>query len=296
MRCLIMAGLFLAVSAGAFGQHLIVTAEGRHGAVPPEVMRDDVSIEVNKRPAQVEKWTPLRGDQASLELYIVIDDGEDSDLGNQFSSLKGFINAQPAATQIGLAYLRNGSANIVAPLTADHEVIAKALRLPLGQPGISASPYMGISDLVKKWPAAGARREVLLISNGVDPWSPPADPQNPYLQKAISDAQRGGILVHSIYYAGAGHSGHSYRLVNWGQNYLAELGDETGGEAYWQGFGSPVALDPYLKDLTGRLQNQYLLSLAPDDIKGGLEPVRVTASRSDVSLVAASKINTQTGH
>ena len=104
-------------------------------------------------------------------------------------------------TEIGLAYLRNGSATVVAPLTADHEHVAKALRLPLGQPGIAASPYMGISDLVKKWPARGARREVLLISSGIDPWSPP-DPENPYLQKAIADAQRAGILVHSIYYAG----------------------------------------------------------------------------------------------
>ena len=153
---------------------------------------------------------------------------------------------------------------------------------------------MGISDLVKKWSAADARREVLLISSGIDDWSPP-DPQNPYLLKAIADAQRAGILVHSIYYAGAGHIGHSYWRVNWGQNYLAELGDETGGEAYWQGSISPVSFDPYLKDLTERLQNQYLMTLVSDDAKGGLEPVRVTTSVSGVSLVAASKIDIQTG-
>ena len=234
----------------------------------------------------------MRGDQANLELYIAIDDGEDSDLGLQFNSLKDFINRQPGTTQVGLAYLRNGSANIVAPMTADHAQVAKALRLPFGQPGISASPYMGVSDLVKKWPAAEARREVLLITSGIDPWSPP-DPQNPYLQKAIADAQRGGILVHSIYYAEAGHPGHSYRSVNWGQNYLSELGDETGGEAYWQGFSSPVSFDPYLKDLAQRLQNQYLLTLAKEEIKPGLEPVRVSATRPDVSLVTASKISVQ---
>jgi hypothetical protein len=153
---------------------------------------------------------------------------------------------------------------------------------------------MGISDLVKKWPAADARREVLLITSGVDPWSPP-DPENPYLQKAITDAQRAGILVHSIYYAGAGHMGHSYWRINWGQNYLSELGDETGGEAYWQGTGSPVSLDPYLKDLAQRLQNQYLLTLGLEDVKGGLEQVRVTTSKSGTSLVAASRINVQTG-
>ena len=239
----------LAVSACAFGQQLVVTAEGHRGTAPVEVMKDNISVAVNRRPAQVEKWIPLRGDQARLDLYIVIDDGEDSDLGSQFSSLKAFMHGQPGTARIGLAYLRNGAANIVAPLTTDHDKTARALRLPLAQPGISASPYMGISDLVKKWPTSGTRREVLLISSGIDPYYSPPDQLNPYLLKAIEDAQRAGILIHSIYFAEAGHLGHSYWQINWGQNYLSELGDETGGEAYWQGLRSPVSFDPYLKDL-----------------------------------------------
>jgi hypothetical protein len=222
----------------------------------------------------------------------------DSDLGIQFGSLKTFFNGQPGTTRIGLAYLRNGSAIIAAPPTTDRAQLAKALRIPLGEPGIAASPYMGISDLVKKWPAADARREVLLISSGTDPWSPP-DPQNPYLQKAIADAQRAGILVHSMYYPGAGHVGHSYGRINWGQNYLSELGDATGGEAYWQGFGSAVSFDDWLKDLAQRLQNQYLLTVVREDTKdtkSGLQPVRVTAGKSGVSLVSASSINMLAGH
>jgi hypothetical protein len=258
-------------------------------------MKDDVSVEVNRRPARVDKWIPLRGDQASLELYIAIDEGEDTYLGNQFSSLKDFMHGQPGTTRVGLAYLRNGAANIVAPLTTDHDQAAKALRLPLGEPGVSASPYMGISDLVKKWPASGARREVLLISSGIDPYYSPPDQQNPYLLKAIGDAQRAGILVHSIYFAGAGHLGHSFWQINWGQNYLSELGDETGGEAYWQGSTSPVSFDPYLKDLAQRLQNQYLLSVSPQDGKSGLAPVRVASSEPGVSLMAPSEIYIRTG-
>jgi hypothetical protein len=289
MRYPVIAFAFLAFSACAYGQHLIVTAEGHHGQAPPEVIKDEVSVEVDKRPARVKEWVPLRGDEAeaALELYIVIDDGEDTDLGNQFGALKAFINGQPATTRIGLAYLRNGSANIAAPPTTDRAQIANALRIPLGEPGIAASPYMGISDLVKKWPAADARREVLLISSGADPWSPP-DPENPYLQKAIADAQRAGILVHSMYYGGAGHMGR-----RWGQNYLSELGDATGGEAYWQGYGSPVSIDDWLKDLDQRLRNQYLLILESQDTKGGLDPVRVTAAVPGVSLAAANKIYIQ---
>jgi hypothetical protein len=286
----VLAAAFFAVSASAFGQQLVITAEGHHGAALSEVMKDDVSIEVNRRPARIEKWIPLRGDQASLDLYIVIDDGEDSDLGNQFSSLRDFMHGQPGTARIGLAYLRNGAANIIAPLTTDHDLAARALRLPLAQPGISASPYMGISDLVKKWPATGVRREVLLISSGIDPYYSPPDQENPYLLKAIEDAQRAGILVHSIYFAEAGHLGHSYWQVNWGQNYLSELGDETGGEAYWQGLTSPVSFDPFLKDLAQRLQNQYLLTVIPQEEKSGLAPVHVALSQPGVSLMAPSEI------
>ncbi|MES1262611.1 MAG: hypothetical protein ABUS49_12830, partial [Acidobacteriota bacterium] len=181
----------LSFSVAAFGQHLIVTAEGHHGSKPPDLLTDDVSVEIDRKSAPVQAWVPLRGEESNLELYIVIDDGEDSDLGNQFASLKTFIGGQPETARIGLAYLRNGAANVAAPLTADRAQVAKALRLPLAQPGIAASPYMGISDLIKKWPAANARREVLLISSGADRWSPP-DPQNPYLLKAIADAQRAG--------------------------------------------------------------------------------------------------------
>ena len=283
---------YLVLTAAAFGQHLVVTAEGHHGAAPPEVTKDDVSAEVNRKPAAIKDWVPLRGEQASLELYILIDDGTDSDLSLQFESLKTFMNGQPESTRIGLAYLRNGGANIASPLTTDRAQVAKALRLPLAQPGIASSPYMCVSDLIKKWPAADARREVLLISSGSDPWSP-ADPQNIYLQKAIADAQRAGVLVHSIYYAGAGHAGHSYWQANWGQNYLSRLGDETGGEAYWQGLSSPVSLDAYLKDFAERLRNQYLLTLAVEKATGDLDPVRVNSSKAGVSVVSASEIHLQ---
>src|SRR6185312_340144 len=239
MRGSVLPCLILAFSSVAYGQRLIVTAEGHDGAAPAEVERDTVSVEIDKHPARVDQWTRLDGRSAPLQLYIVIDDGANPDLGNQFGDLKKFISSQPAPTKIGLAYLRYGAAQIASPVTADRAAATMKLRIPLGDPGISASPYMGISDLIKKWPAAGARREILLISSGIDPWSPP-DPQNPYLQTAIADAQRGGILVNSIYYAAAGHAGHSFWRINWGQNYLSELCDETGGELYWQGTSSPV--------------------------------------------------------
>ena len=62
------------------------------------------------------------------------------------------------------------------------------------------------------------------------------DLQDPYLEQAIDDAQRAGILVSAIYTPGVGHFAHSYWQTYWGQIYLSQMADKTGGEAYYIGF------------------------------------------------------------
>lgn len=50
---------------------------------------------------------------------------------------------------------------------------------------------------------------------------------------------RAGVTVSAIYTPGVGHFGHSYWQTYWGQIYLSQLADETGGEAYYIGFSGP---------------------------------------------------------
>jgi hypothetical protein len=252
--------------------------------------RDQVSVTVDGKPGRVAQWAHLTGDQSALQLYIVIDDGTRSDVANQYSDLRNFMNSQPASTQIGVAYLQNGIARIAQPLSANHALAAKALRVPLGEPGIAASPYIALSDLISIWPAAEARREVLLISSGSDPYYRSPDLQNPYLNTAIDQAVRGAIVVHSIYYAQTGHFGHSFYGVNMGQNYLSMLGEGTGGEFYWQGLQSPVSISPFLRDLTQRLTNQYLLTIDSSGLKSGFASLRLSSPAAHASLVAPSRI------
>ena len=270
---------------------LIVSAEPKdHGSLPV-LQRDDISAEVDKKPARVVGWTPLIANQAPLQLYIVIDDGANTDLSLQFADLKNFINSQPASTQIGVAYLRYGSAQIVQPPTPDHTRAAGALRLPLGEPGIDASPYTSLQDLINKWPPAAGRREILGIMSGIDPYYMNPDMFDPYLAQAIETAQKAGVVISSIYYGSGGHFGHSFFRVTWGQNYLSMLDEDTGGEFYWQGTTNPVALQPFLKEFSDWLNHQYLLTVATGySGKPELKPVKVTTTRPGISLVTASKI------
>jgi hypothetical protein len=195
---------------------------------------------------------------------------------------------QPVTTQIGIGYIQNGTVRAVQPLTTDHAQAAKALRLPLGLAGISASPYLALVDLIKKWPSGEQAREVLMVTSGIDPDYGPG-PQNPYLDDAIKTAQRAGVVVHSIYYESAGHFGHSLYQITWGQNNLSQLAEETGGEFFWQGNFSPVALVPYLNELSQHFQNQYVLTFLAQG-KSGLRRLKLTTEVPHAFLVGPAHV------
>jgi hypothetical protein len=289
---ILLAGSLAAIGSqnpddGGVPVHLVVTAEGK--SLPP-IQAADVMVHQGSGRATVRDFVPLEGDRAGLQLTLLIDDGLNTNLGSQLGDLKKFIIGLPSSTEIAIGYMRNGSAHMTQTWTADHTQAMDALRLPTGTPGIDASPYIALSDVIKKWPQSDKRREVLMITDGVDLLGGPP-PQDPYLDEAIRDAQRAGVIVFSIYYRGEGHAGHSYWRINWGQNYLSQLSEETGGEAYWQGFGNPVSFSPYLEDLGEKLKHQFLLTfLAKPEKKAALEPVKLHTELHHVELLSADKV------
>jgi len=188
--------------------------------------------------------------------------------------------------------MQNGIARIAQELTADHAQAAKAVRLPMAEAGVNASPYFSLSDLVKHWPAGNARHEVLMVTDGIDRYYGSGDLQDPYLDAAIDDADRAGVVVSAIYSPGVGHFSHSYWQSYWGQMYLSELAEKTGGEAYYIGFtGAPVSFDPYLQDLANRLQHQYWLGFTPKaEKKASWHTVRLRTEVPSVDLVSAGRV------
>jgi hypothetical protein len=165
----------------------------------------------------------------------------------------------PANTKIAIAYMENGRAVFTGPLSSDPSQILKGLRLTGGGVGVSASPYFCLSDLAKSWPShdASARREVVMISDGVDDYNLRYDPEDPYVQAAITDSIRSGLVVYSIYWISQGRIDSTAYENNAGQNLLLEVTQATGGNSYYQGTGNPVSFNDYFRDLRVRFQNQY---------------------------------------
>jgi hypothetical protein len=289
-----MTGSVCAQNTGSQGvpAHLWVTVEARHGSSVPEIGPRDVMVYEGHDRDQVTDWVPAQGDHAGLELFILLDDGSNTNLGTQLEGLRQFITAQPVSTKIGVAYMQDGTAKVVQSPTSDHALAAKALRLPMGIGGINASPYFSLSDLIKRWPESRARREVLMASDGIDRYYGSGDLQDPYLEAAIDDAQRAGIIVYAIYTPGAGHFGHSYWQNYWGQIYLSRVAEETGGESYYIGFtGAPVSFDPYLEDMGHHLDHQYWLTFnAKPQKKSGWQRIKVTTEVSNAELVSPHQV------
>lgn len=272
--------------------NMVVTVEARHGMNPPPVDRQDVMVYEGKTRDSVTGWTPAKGDNAGLELFVLLDDSADATLATQFGDISKFINSQAPTTKVGLAYMQNGTAQIAQNLTADHAQAAKSLRIPVGIGAVSASPYFSLEDLIKRWPAGSPRREVLMISDGIDLYYGSGDLQDPYVSDAIEQAQRAGVIVYAIYNPGAGHFGHSYWHSYWGQLNLSRVADETGGESYYIGFSGPaVTFVPYLDDIEHRLNSQYLLTfLAKPEKKNGMQRVKLATELPNTELVGAERV------
>jgi hypothetical protein len=283
---LLAAGLCMAgVLSAQAPVSVVVTVEGQKGAAPPKLAANDVLVHVAQQRQKVTGWDRVRDRQ----LWVLIDDGSATSLGVHLNEMRKFMEAQPASTQIGVGYLNHGTVETAQALTADHARAAKALRLPLGTPGISASPYLALTDLIRhKWPASAAAREVLMISSGIDP-DFGAGPNNPYLEECRDAAQRAGVVVYAIHFPGAGHVGHSYWHEWWGQIYLAQLTDETGGEFYWLGFTAPVSLQPYFDQLSERFSEQYILNFQAQG-KPGFERLRLSTELPHVSLDGPDRV------
>jgi hypothetical protein len=251
---------------GAVPTQSIVTVDAK---TPPTLTTEVVKAKVNRRDASVTRVDAVRPN--GTQVALLIDDGLRTSVGRQLADLRSFITALPPGVEVLVGYMQNGRVVPAQPFTTNHAAAAANLRLPMGAPGLSASPYFCLSDFVKKWPGGegtdasapviAKARFVMMLTNGVDPYNGSVSPLNqssPYVDAAIADAQRAGTPVYSIYYGDAGIRGGAASFS--GQNYLTALAESTGGRAYYQGMGNPVSLTPFLKQFTAAIAESYIVT------------------------------------
>ncbi len=241
-------------------------------------------------------WTPLGGDQGGLDLFILIDDAAHPSLAAQFDDLRGFIHSLPANTSVGIGYISNGTVRIAQNLTNDHDRAASAMRLPLASAGAYGSPYLSAIDLMKRWPESSNRREIVMISDGIDRFRGGLRYRglgyvSPDVDSASTVAQRTGTTIHTIFTRGVGRRANNFWETTNGQNSMAKLSDETGGESFFLGTQHSVSFRPYLDSLQAGLDNRYRLEFnAVPGKKSSLQYVRLSTEVAGVELDSADGV------
>ncbi|HEX3986930.1 MAG TPA: hypothetical protein VHX13_10005 [Acidobacteriaceae bacterium] len=302
----VLAGCALAIpslyaAAGTAGNVVqvttTVTASVDEGKRMPSINPEDVIVRQGKERVQVTKWVPAQGQRAGLELFILIDEASDARLGSHLADVKDFINRQPSSAAIGVGYMRNATVQIVQDLTLDHARAVRALRLPMGTPGAYGSPWLSVTSLMKSWPASDNRREIVVLTDGIDHagrnWHPGWHGlhRNPDADTASAVAQRTGTIIHTIYVPGIGRWHRSHWTAVSGQSDMTRVSEKTGGESYYLGLGNPVSLSPYFNRLEKVLDHQYLLSFsATPGKKPGLQAVRLNTELAGVRLAAPDAV------
>jgi hypothetical protein len=264
----------------------VVTVLGPNFTAPPALGKTDVIVRVKDHREDVIGWDSAQGEKSALELAIVIDDL--TNIGNQMDDLRKFIHSQSKATSVGLFYANNGVTQAVAPFSTDHDEVASKVRITLGQAGASTSIYLSLMDVMSKWRPSGARREILVIADGIDRFR--GDPDSPDVSATIDKAQKAGIMIHTLYARGGGREGRNLFRVNYGQSNLAQMADGTGGEAFFQGLETPISFTPYLEQLDMVLHHQYILTFTtPRSLKknGELRGFKVSTEQHNVEISAA---------
>jgi hypothetical protein len=270
---------------------VVVTLEPKHGKTIPPVEVQDIQVKEAGQRRPVESLTPLA--QSGMQLMLLIDDSARGTFDTEIPILKQFVTSLPPNFQVAVAYMRNGMAEITANFTADHAAAANGIRVAFGPGGADVSPYDSLTDAVKKWPANnnGEPKEIIMISSGIEALGGGWTPDNPYVSAGIRSAQQAGVVVYTIYSPSVGHMGHAFWRNTWGQNFLSQLSDETGGESYMIGFGSPVSFQPFLQQIAAQWRNQYRLSfMAQPEGKSGLQPLKVSITEKDASIAAPNQV------
>lgn len=296
-------------SAGTAEVHAVITDQAqREDSETSPLQLGDVKVRQNKTPVKVTQLIPARGENDALQLFILIDDTTDSRVGNNLNDVRDFINAQSASTVVGIGYMSNATVNIVQNFTADHGAAAKAVRLPLGRFSAMDSPYLSLISLVKGWTQQKVRREVLMVTDGIDrlrgeqpsrsrlgpsfgPVYHSMPTMSPDVNSASEISQRYSVIVYSIYAPGVGRAARSYWDLQIGLSGMSKVSEETGGDVFSLGTSSLVSFTPYLGRLQKYLASQYYVVFqANAGKKPGLQRVTFTTEVPNAEIAAPDNV------
>ena len=293
---LVLVGAIAFLAGSAFAQ------DGRAPRGTPKPVTVPVSIRL-RGPAPVEmKFVDfiLREDgelqreisrrsqvDSPMTLAILFQDDLVSSVAVEIKNMANFIRNEPGGDRAMVAYIRPGSLEVRRKFTNELDKAAQSVRAPQSLASAGAyNPYVEIIEGLRRFDSQPmGRRAMIVVSDGIDV-SHGADSSTPSqsldLQRAISEAQRRGVAIYSIFAPPAAPTMAALTLN--GQSCLQRLSDETGGRAFFQGSAAPVSFDPFLKEIDQLLKLQIAYTYLSTHTNKGFHKLEIKPLDRDVEI------------
>jgi len=293
---LVLVGAIASLAGSAFAQ------DGRAPRGTPKPVTVPVSIRL-RGPAPVEmKFVDfiLREDgelqreisrrsqvDSPMTLAILFQDDLVSSVAVEIKNMANFIRNEPGGDRAMVAYIRPGSLEVRRKFTNELDKAAQSIRAPQSLASAGAyNPYVEIIEGLRRFDSQPmGRRAMIVVSDGIDvargvDSSTPS--QSLDLQRAISEAQRRGVAIYSIFAPPAAPTLATLTLN--GQSCLQRLSDETGGRAFFQGSAAPVSFDPFLKEIDQLLKLQIAYTYLSTHTNKGFHKLEIKPLDRDVEI------------
>jgi len=233
----------------------------------------ELEIRIGNKPAEILRV--YQAEERPVQLALLIAENAGGGFTSNLAEVRRFLDQLPEGSQVLVAYLQSGVVKVEQPFTADRGAAAGAVRLPASSSGPSDLGVL-IWEALRSFPEEPeGRAQILYLGEGTAPEEGLYNDAR--LDRAIRQAQERGVVVWTLHVEARAlglDAGH----VELGEAYLKRLATETGGKAFALGVHAP-SLEPYLNELRGLLQRQYLVEfIPPAGGKGKLE-VRVRGQR-----------------
>ena len=298
--------------------NVFATVRDKHGAIVPNLTKDDFTLEEDGRPQTIRYFTRETDLPLTLGLLVDTSMSQRRVLDQERSASSTFLD-QVLRPNKDLAFVIHfdREVELLQDLTSSRQKLLSALELlqtpqftrnvgsnsPTSSPGsyhrgggtlLYDAVYLASNEMMKK---QQGRKALVVLSDGVDTGSQET------LAKAIEAAQRADTLVYSILFAddqaytnwggfggyggggmgrhGGGRGRYPQQARPDGKKILERISKQTGGRLFEVSQKQPV--EQTYDQIQQELRNQYSLGYTPDRTAAGAgyHTIRVTTKHKD---------------
>jgi VWFA-related protein len=257
---------------------ILASVRSKSGALISNLTKDDFKIYEDGKEQQIKNFTRETDLPLTLGLLVDTSSSQERLIDTEQRAASQFFNKVLREKDQAFLIQFGAEAELLQDLTNSSKLLQKGLQqlrlsVPLG--GLHPGPvptmqnqagtilydaiYLAANDELKR---EVGRKAIILITDGVDTGSKITR------DKAIEAAQKGDIIIYSIFYQDRSAYGGGFGTISFGgggEGELRRLSSETGGQVFH--VDRSHSLDDIFRELQEEMRSQYAITYQPPSPK-----------------------------